>query len=112
MDFEFDEKIEKDIQKSLKATLRLFRQQQSSHEAPRKEPPSYDEFTLVLEDLMRQNKEANLKKLRTPSLRELFERAWDQNLRSYTTQKLLKDSYEALTRRYKRSPRTAPNQPQ
>jgi len=41
-----------------------------------------------------------MNKLRTPSLRDLFERAWAQKLRNYSTQRLLREAYDAIMRRY------------
>jgi hypothetical protein len=42
----------------------------------------------------------DLNKLRTPSLKELFDRAWTRKLRNYATQRQLRDAYEALMRRH------------
>ncbi len=102
MQFQFDEKIEQSIQKSLKAAVREFKERRKLAQASESEqtPPSYEEFTLVLDEIMESNKRNDMKKLRTPSLRELFERAWTQKLRNYATQKELRDAYEGLIRRY------------
>lgn len=102
MQFEFDEKIEKAIVKSIKSAIRLFKEQQAQAQSNvgTRSPPTYDEFIAVVEEMMEMIKRADLNKLRTPSLRELYERAWSQKLRNYATQKLLRDKYEALVRRY------------
>ncbi len=102
MQFEFDEKIDLSIQKSIRSALRLFKERrglaQESGTAQR--PPSYEEFESVVMEIMESNKQADLTKMRTPSLRDLFDRAWSQKLRNYATQKQMRDSYEALKRRY------------
>jgi hypothetical protein len=41
-----------------------------------------------------------LDRLKNLSMRELFERTWAQKLLNYSTKKLLKDSYETLSKRY------------
>lgn len=100
--YDFDERIDRAIQKSIKATLRMFRERrlQARGANEPQAPPSREEFNHVLEGFMMTNRAVDLKKLRIPSLQTLFERAWAQNLRSYATQQLLHDSYNALTRRY------------
>jgi hypothetical protein len=105
MQFEFDEKIEKAITKSVKSAMRLFkeRQQQALANHIQHEPPSYEDFTRIVEQIMETNKNADLKKLRTPSLRELYDRAWAQKLRNFATQQELRDAYEALMRAIQRS---------
>jgi hypothetical protein len=102
MQYEFDENIEKAIDKSVKLALRLFKEKrkQAQENNNPQEPPSYEDFTNIVEQIMMTNKNAELNKLRTPSLRELFERAWNQKLRNYASQRQLRDSYEAMMRRY------------
>jgi hypothetical protein len=102
MQYEFDEKIEKAIEKSVKSALRLFkeRQKQAIENHTQQDPPSYEDFTRLVERIMESNKRADLNKLRAPSLRELYDRAWNQKLRNYATQRQLRDAYEALKRRY------------
>lgn len=102
MQFEFDEKIEKAIEKSVKTALRLFkeRQKQAQENRAQQDPPSYEYFASIVEQIMETNKNTELNKLRTPSLRELFERAWSQKLRNYASQKRMRDAYDSLMRRY------------
>ena len=102
MHFEFDEKIDKSIEKSVKSALRLFKEQlrQSREGGFPLAPPSYYAFMSTVEEFMQSMKSADLNKLRTPSLRELFERAWAQKLRNYATQKQLRDAYDALMRKF------------
>ena len=102
MQFEFDEKIDSSIQKSLRSTVRLFKEQlkQAEEGGTSTSAPSYEEFERALMSIMDSNKAADLNKLRTPSLKELFDRAWSQKLRNYAIQKQLHDTYEALIRRY------------
>lgn len=102
MQFEFDEKIDLSIQKSIRSTVRLFKERlkQAQEGGASISAPTYEEFESVLMSTMESNKQANMHKLRTPSLRESFDRAWAQKLRNYATQKQLHDTYEALARRY------------
>lgn len=102
MHFEFDEKIDQSIEKSVRSALRLFKERlkQSRESGSPLTPPSYDAFMSAVEEFMQSMKSADLNKLRTPSLRELFERAWAQKLRNYATQKQLQDAYEALMRKF------------
>ncbi len=102
MQFEFDEKIDHSIQKSIKAVVRLFKERQklALESGNPQSPPSYAEFESELMQILESNKQAELNKLRTPSLRDLFDRAWAQRLRNYATQKEMRDSHEALMRRY------------
>ena len=46
------------------------------------------------------NRQVDLDRLKNVSMRDLFERTWAQKLLNYSTQKLLRDSYETLMRRY------------
>jgi hypothetical protein len=102
MQYEFDEKIEKTIEKSVKSAVRLFKERQKQAQESRtpQDPPSYDDFASIVEEIMQSNKNVDLNKLRTPSLKELFDRAWTRKLRNYATQRQLRDAYEALMRRY------------
>jgi hypothetical protein len=50
--------------------------------------------------LMEASKQVDLDRLKNLSLRDAFERTWAQRLLNYSTKKLLKDSYETLTKRY------------
>jgi predicted solute-binding protein len=102
MQYEFDEKIDQAIQKSVKAALRQLKERQrlAQESGGSQTPPSYEEFARVVDEFMESNKRADMSKMRTPSLRELFDRAWGQKLRNYAVQRELRDAYEALLRRY------------
>jgi hypothetical protein len=50
--------------------------------------------------LMEASKQVDLDRLKNLSMRDLLERTWAQKLLNYSTKKLLKDSYETLTKRY------------
>jgi hypothetical protein len=50
--------------------------------------------------LMQANKQVDLDRLKNLSMRDPFERTWAQKLQNYSTQKLMKDAYETLLRRY------------
>jgi len=102
MQFTFDEKIDTEIQKSLRATIRLFKERlkdsQTSGTAPR--APGYEEFLQVVENTIEEFKKKDLARLRTPVLRENYERAWTQKLRNYATQRQLRDAFESLVKRF------------
>ncbi len=102
MQYDFDEKIDQAIQKSVKAALRHMKERQklAQDSGGTQRPPNYDEFASVVNEFMESSKRADMNKLRTPSLRDLFERAWAQKLRNYATQRQLREAYEALMRRY------------
>ncbi len=102
MQYEFDEKIDQAIQKSVRAALRHLKErqklEQESGSPPR--PPTYEEFARIVDQFMEVSKRADMNKLRTPSLRDLFERAWAQRVRTYSAQRQFRDAYEAIMRRY------------
>jgi len=102
MQFEFDEKIDQSIQKSIKAAGRLYKERQklAQESGNRQSPPSYEEFESEVMQIMESNKQAELNKLRTLGLKDLFDRAWAQRLLNYATRKDMRDSHEALMRRY------------
>jgi hypothetical protein len=90
------------IGKSVKATLRFYnelRKQADAHSEPIN-PPSFETFSTMAKGLMEASKQADLDRLKNLSMRDLFERTWAQKLLNYSTQKLLRDTYETLTRRY------------
>jgi hypothetical protein len=106
MQYRFDERIDRLIEKSVKAAARLVkeRQREGQQKGSRQEPPIFEEFNALVNDLMESGKRADLNRLRSLSLRELFEQTWSQKLRNYATQRRVKDAYEALVRRSKREP--------
>lgn len=100
--YSFDEKIDLEIQKSLRSTLRLFKDQlkESQSNGASQRAPSYEEFLQVVQDMIEGYKQKDLSRLRTPILREIYERAWVQKLRNYAMQRQLRDAFEALIRRF------------
>src|SRR5881396_1815726 len=102
MQYELDEKIDEAIQKSVRAALRHFKERQklAQDSGGPQRPPTYEEFASVVDQFMEVSKGANMNKLRTPNLSDLFERAWAQKLRNYATQRHFRDAYEAIMRRY------------
>jgi hypothetical protein len=66
------------------------------------EPPTFEEFSALVNDLMENGRRADLDRLRNLSLKELFEQTWSQKLRNYAIQRRSKDAYDALVRRSKR----------
>jgi len=102
MQFQFDEKIETAIIKSVRATLRFYnelRKQGTASSTPTN-PPSFETFATMAKGLMEANKQVEADRLKNLSLKDLFERTWAQKLQTYSTQKALKDAYETLMRRY------------
>lgn len=102
MHFEFDAKIDHSIQKAVRSAVRLYKDQQDQalERGPRT-PPSFESFMSTVNEFMETNKNVDLNKLRTPSLRDLFERAWTQRLRNYATQEQIRGAHESLVRRYR-----------
>jgi hypothetical protein len=98
----FDEKVEDAIGKCVRATVRMFKERRKmAQEAGTPiQPPSFEEFSRVVHSMMDSNMRNDLAHLRSPDMRDLLEKTWSQKLRSYTTQKSLRDSYESLVRRF------------
>jgi len=90
------------IGKSVKATLRFYNELRKQAVARGEEarPPSYETFSTMAKGLMDANKQVDFDRLKNLSMRDLFERTWSQKLLNYSTQKLLRENYETLIRRY------------
>ena len=102
MQFEFDEKIELAIGKSVRATVRFYNELRKEASA-RGEPanaPSFESFTTMAKGLMEATRQVDIDKIKNPSMRGVFDRTWAQKLLSYPTQRTLRDAYETLSRRY------------
>lgn len=78
------------------------RQTEAREKGAPQEPPSFEEFLALVNNLMENDKRADLDRLRNLSLKELFEQTWAQKLRNYAIQRQIKDAYDALVRRSKR----------
>ncbi len=78
------------------------RQREARDKGRPQQPPSFEEFSALVNGLMESGKRADLDRLRNLSLKELFEQTWSQKLRNYAIQRQIKDAYEALVRRSKR----------
>ena len=78
------------------------RQREAREKGTPEQPPSFEEFSALVNDLMESGKRADLDRLRNLSLKELFEQTWSQKLRNYAIQKQIKEAYEALVRRSRR----------
>jgi len=100
----FGERIDLLLQKSVRAASRMVkeRQREAREKGMHQEPPSFEEFSALVNELMENGKRADLDRLRNLSLRELFEQTWSQKLRNYAIQRQVKDAYDALVRRSKR----------
>jgi hypothetical protein len=100
----FGERIDLLLQKSVRAASRLVkeRQKEAREKGMRQEPPSFEEFSSLVNELMENGKRADLDRLRNLSLKELFEQTWSQKLRNYAIQRQVKDAYDSLMRRSKR----------
>lgn len=112
MHFEFDAKIDKSIQKAVRSAVRLLRERQDQAFATRspQNPLRFEDFLSTVNEFMEANKSADLNKLRTPSMRDLFEHTWAQKLRNYATQEQLRSAYESLARRYRAHSVTPPSE--
>ena len=80
------------------------RQKQAREKGMHQEPPSFEEFSTLVNDLMENGKRTDLDRLRNLSMRELFEQTWAQKVRNYAIQRQIKDAYDGLIRRSKREP--------
>jgi len=100
----FGERIDLLLQKSVRAASRMVkeRQREAREKGMHQEPPSFEEFSALVNELMENGKRADLDRLRNLSLKELFEQTWSQKLRNYAIQRQIKDAYDALVRRSKR----------
>jgi len=90
------------IGKSVKATLKFYNEfrKQAVARGEAVKAPSYETFSIMARGLMEANRQVDLDRLKNLSMRDLFERTWAQKLLNYSTQKLLKEAYETLMRRY------------
>jgi len=100
----FGERIDLLLQKSVRAASRLAkeRQKEAREKGVHQEPPSFEEFNALVNELMEDGKRTDLDRLRNLSMKELFEQTWSQKLRNYAIQRQIKDAYDALLRRSKR----------
>jgi len=100
----FGERIDLLLQKSVKAASRLVkeRRKEAQEKGMHQEPPSFEEFSALVNELMENGKRTDLDRLRNLSLKELFEQTWAQKLRNYAIQRQIKDAYDALVRRSKK----------
>lgn len=104
MQYGFAERIDLLLQKSVRAASRLVkeRQREAREKGMHQEPPSFEEFNALVNTLMENGKRADLDRLRSLSLKDLFEQTWAKKLRNYAIQRQVKDAYDALVRRSKR----------
>ncbi len=101
MQFQFGEKIDKAIVKSVKSAQRFYRElsKSSLSKGEKRQPPTYQNFASMAKGLMEASKHVQMDRLRVQSMKSLFEQIWGQKLLNYSTQKTLKDAYEVLLRR-------------
>ena len=104
MQHQFGERIDVLLQKSVRAASRRVkeRQKEAREKGIHQEPPSFEEFNALVNELMENGKRADLDRLRNLSMKELFEQTWTQKLRNYAIQKQVRDAYDSLVRRSKR----------
>jgi hypothetical protein len=100
----FGERIDLLLHKSVRAASRLVkeRQKEAREKGMGQEPPSFEEFSSLVNELMENGKRVDLDRLRNLSLKELFEQTWSQKLRNYAIQRQVRDAYDSLLRRSKR----------
>ena len=101
MQHNFGERIDLLLQKSVRAAARQVkeRQREAREKGTPQQPPSFEEFSALVNELMESGKRTDLDRLRNLSLKELFEQTWSQKLRNYAIQKQIKAAYDALVRR-------------
>jgi hypothetical protein len=104
MQHQFGERIDLLLQKSVKAASRRVkeRQKEARDKGIHQEPPSFEEFNALVNELMENGKRGDLDRLRNLSMKELFEQTWTQKLRNYAIQRQVRDAYDSLVRRSKR----------
>ena len=100
--FQYDEKIDLAISKSVKATLRFYNElrKQALARGEHANPPTLEAFNSMAKGLMEATKQVDMDKMKNLGMRDVFERTWAQKLLVYPTQRALRDAYETLTRRY------------
>jgi len=100
----FSERIDLLLQKSVRAASRRMRERQKEarEKGMHQEPPSFEEFSTLVDELMENGRRTDLDRLRNRSMKELFEQTWTQKLRNYAIQRQIRDAYDALVRRSKR----------
>lgn len=100
----FGERIDLLLQKSVRAASRLVkeRQKEAREKGKHQDPPSFEEFSALVNELMEDGKRTDLDRLRNLSMKELFEQTWAQKLRNYAIQKQIKEAHESLVRRSRR----------
>jgi hypothetical protein len=101
---QFGERIDLLLQKSVRAASRRVKegQKEAREKGIHQEPPSFEEFNDLVNELMENGKRADLDRLRNLSMKELFEQTWTQKLRNYAIQKQVRDAYDSLVRRSRR----------
>ena len=102
VNYEFDDTIGKQIDKSVKATLRFYNELRKASLAKGEphSPPSFGTFSEMASGLMKANKELQIDKLRTQTLKDVLEQAWAQKLRNYSVQRILRASYDRLLAKF------------
>jgi phosphate uptake regulator len=102
----FGERIDLLLQKSVRTASRLVkeRRKEAREKGMHREPPSFEEFSALVDELMEKGKRTDLDRLRNLSMKELFEQTWAQKLRNYAIQRQIKDAYDSLVRRSKTEP--------
>lgn len=100
----FGERIDLLLQKSVRAASRLVkeRQKEAREKGLHQEPPNFEEFSALVNELMENGKRADLDRLRNLSMKELFEQTWALKLRNYAIQRQIKEAHDSLVRRSKR----------
>ncbi len=102
MDYQFNEKVDKAVQKAVKSTQRFYNELRRAalENGGVQEPPSLEVYTNMIKGMIEASLQLEMDKLRNPSLRENLERTWNQKLLNYSTQRLMRESYQALLRRF------------
>ena len=100
--FQFDEKIDLAIRKSVRATLRFYNElrKQALVRGDPTSPPSFQAFATMAKGLMEATKQVDLDRMKNLGMKDVFERTWAQKLLVYPTQKSLRDAFETLSRKY------------
>ena len=100
--YQFDEKVDFAIEKSIRSAQRFYNELRKAalEKGEKQEPPSFATFQTMAKGLMKATKLVQIDRLKNPTLKDVLDRAWSQKLLKYSTQKLMKDAYEGLLRKF------------
>src|SRR5256712_14120469 len=96
----FGERIDLLLQKSVRAATRLVkeRQKEAHEKGMPQDPPSFEELSALVNELMENGKRTDLYRLRNLSMKEVCEQTWAPKLRNYATQSQITSAHDGTVR--------------